>query len=190
MMNQTSNFGLSQWEKDDRIQMEDFNADNTKIDAALQALHAADRYAPLKTIVTTEAMTKVDVDLSDVDWNMYPQLILQVEGEVDNGGLATILFNDDTNHYIYRDTLDNEKANTHAGILHLGMNDGYFQRVTLTGASTNPQCDIFCGGLASSSSHYYTGTDGKGAALNQVSFCTDPNHIQPGFRITVYGVRF
>lgn len=34
-MNQTSNFGLNQWEKTDRIQMEDFNADNAKIDAAL-----------------------------------------------------------------------------------------------------------------------------------------------------------
>lgn len=37
-MNQTSNFGLSQWEKDDRIQMEDFNADNAKIEAALTTL--------------------------------------------------------------------------------------------------------------------------------------------------------
>ena len=189
-MNQTSNFGLSQWEKDDRIQMEDFNADNTKIDAALQALHAADRYAPLKTIVTTEVMTKVDVDLSDVDWSMYPQLILLVEGEAENGANAIILFNDDTSHYYYRDMLNEEKANTHAGILHLGMNDGYFQRVTLTGASANPQCDVFCGGLASSSSYYYTGTDGKGAALNKVSFTTGTSNLQPGFRITVYGVRF
>jgi hypothetical protein len=58
-MEHTANFGLTQWEKTDRIQMEDFNADNAKIDAALQALHTADRYAPLKTIVTTEAMTIV-----------------------------------------------------------------------------------------------------------------------------------
>ena len=35
--NQTSNYGLSQWSKSDRIQMEDFNADNAKIDAALAA---------------------------------------------------------------------------------------------------------------------------------------------------------
>ena len=37
-MNQTSNFGLNQWEKEDRIQMEDFNADNAKIEAALTTL--------------------------------------------------------------------------------------------------------------------------------------------------------
>lgn len=34
-MKQTENYQLNQWEKADRIQMEDFNADNAKIDAAL-----------------------------------------------------------------------------------------------------------------------------------------------------------
>lgn len=37
-MNQTTNFGLNQWSSTDRIQMEDFNADNAKIDAALAGL--------------------------------------------------------------------------------------------------------------------------------------------------------
>ena len=36
-MKQTENYQLNQWEKDDRIQMEDFNSDNAKIDAALAA---------------------------------------------------------------------------------------------------------------------------------------------------------
>lgn len=33
--NQTKNYGLSQWELTDDVRMEDFNADNAKIDAAL-----------------------------------------------------------------------------------------------------------------------------------------------------------
>lgn len=33
--NQTPNYKLSQWERADKVQMEDFNADNAKIDAAL-----------------------------------------------------------------------------------------------------------------------------------------------------------
>jgi hypothetical protein len=37
-MEKTSNYQLNQWEKTDRIQMEDFNSDNTKIDAALKSL--------------------------------------------------------------------------------------------------------------------------------------------------------
>lgn len=34
-MNKTANFQLNQWEKTDRVMMEDFNADNAKIEAAL-----------------------------------------------------------------------------------------------------------------------------------------------------------
>ena len=37
-LNQTANYGLSQWEATDRILMEDFNTDNSKIDAALAGL--------------------------------------------------------------------------------------------------------------------------------------------------------
>ena len=35
--NKTPHYSLSQWERDDRILMEDFNADNVKIDAAIKA---------------------------------------------------------------------------------------------------------------------------------------------------------
>lgn len=35
-MKETGNFQLNQWEMSDRIQMEDFNADNRKIDEALE----------------------------------------------------------------------------------------------------------------------------------------------------------
>ena len=34
----TANYQLSQWSKSDRIQMDDFNSDNAKIDTALKAL--------------------------------------------------------------------------------------------------------------------------------------------------------
>ena len=46
---QTPNYGLSQWEKSDRIQMEDFNADNAKIDAALKAQAVAHAALAAKT---------------------------------------------------------------------------------------------------------------------------------------------
>ena len=36
--NHTPNYQLSQWERSDKIQMEDFNADNAKIDGALKTL--------------------------------------------------------------------------------------------------------------------------------------------------------
>ena len=36
-MRETSNYKLSQWDKTDRIKMEDFNSDNQKIDSQLHA---------------------------------------------------------------------------------------------------------------------------------------------------------
>ena len=35
--NQTANYALSQWVRSDQVRMEDFNADNAKLDAALKA---------------------------------------------------------------------------------------------------------------------------------------------------------
>ena len=37
-MTKTTNYQLNQWAKSDRIMMDDFNADNQKIDAALKAV--------------------------------------------------------------------------------------------------------------------------------------------------------
>ena len=46
-MQKTTNYQLNQWVKSDRIQMEDFNSDNAKIDAALKG--NADGVAALQT---------------------------------------------------------------------------------------------------------------------------------------------
>lgn len=46
-MQKTANYQLNQWVKSDRIQMEDFNSDNAKIDAALKS--NADGVAALQT---------------------------------------------------------------------------------------------------------------------------------------------
>ena len=50
-MNKTANFQLTQWEKTDRIMMEDFNRDNAAIDAALKS--SADKAAALQTALAS-----------------------------------------------------------------------------------------------------------------------------------------
>ena len=50
-MNKTANFQLTQWEKTDRIMMEDFNRDNAAIDAALKS--NADGVAALQTALAS-----------------------------------------------------------------------------------------------------------------------------------------
>ena len=50
-MNKTANFQLTQWEKTDRIMMEDFNRDNAAIDTALKS--SADGVAALQTALAS-----------------------------------------------------------------------------------------------------------------------------------------
>lgn len=70
-MEQTANFGLNQWAKADRIQMEDFNSDNSKLDAALKShadalatkLEAADlQWVTLGTVTGDNSLTVSNVE--------------------------------------------------------------------------------------------------------------------------------
>ena len=56
-MNKTANFQLTQWEKTDRILMEDFNRDNAAIDTALKA--SADKAAALQTALASCGNCKI-----------------------------------------------------------------------------------------------------------------------------------
>ena len=51
-MNRTQNYDLNQWEKSDKVLMDDFNADNAKIDGALAAKADASALATLSRTVS------------------------------------------------------------------------------------------------------------------------------------------
>ena len=59
-MTKTTNYQLNQWAKSDRIMLEDFNADNAKIDAALGALQIV---TGIYTGSGNDANCRVDVAL-------------------------------------------------------------------------------------------------------------------------------
>lgn len=59
--NQTANYGLSQWERSDQVLMEDFNADNAKIDAAVKS--TADAVAA-EASTRTSAVSSLNYQLS------------------------------------------------------------------------------------------------------------------------------
>ena len=59
-MTKTTNYQLNQWAKSDRIMMDDFNADNAKIDAALGALQIV---TGIYTGSGNDANCRVDVAL-------------------------------------------------------------------------------------------------------------------------------
>ena len=60
--NQTERYGLSQWEKSDKVLMEDFNADNAKLDAALAA--QAEAMEDKADVTALEALARTVITLS------------------------------------------------------------------------------------------------------------------------------
>ena len=76
-MTKTTNYQLNQWAKSDRVMMDDFNADNAKIDAALKANAdaiaaettariAGDMLVKLKEITVTSEIAQIVMDFSAV----------------------------------------------------------------------------------------------------------------------------
>ncbi len=89
-MNQTSNYQLNQWQLHDRIQMQDFNADNAKIDAALKAeadaRTAGDLWVKLKEQTLSADAPQIDINLSGIDLSQYRQLDLWLDPVLKSGG--------------------------------------------------------------------------------------------------------
>ncbi len=85
--NHTPNFNLSQWEKTDKVQMEDFNADNAKIDAAL-ACHPSGEL--IASVTVEEELARLELDLTQVDWSRYMALALISDTKEYNGFSVTM----------------------------------------------------------------------------------------------------
>lgn len=124
-MNKTANFQLTQWEKTDRIMMEDFNRDNAAIDAALKgnaeavaaetaAREAADtalgKKAGLQLIQTLTLATGSDYASAEinVDWAQWAEVYvvfhLEYKGSMKSYNLY-FLPNDD---YLVRTSYDHD----------------------------------------------------------------------------------
>jgi hypothetical protein len=70
-LKKTQNYQLNQWDASDRILREDFNADNAKIDAAMEANSL---YAELAHVVTQNAATQIDLDVHSIDFTSYRKI--------------------------------------------------------------------------------------------------------------------
>ena len=84
-LNQTANYQLSQWETTDRILMTDFNADNAKIDAALQGLSEKAALVTLADVSLMEDAEVLCIPLADVDWTQWKRIYLLASGKGTNG---------------------------------------------------------------------------------------------------------
>lgn len=108
-MAETGNYQLNQWEKTDRIQMEDFNADNVKTDQALAALQAEKAnqtdlpWVKIGEATLTESAIQIDVTVPDVEQYAFLFLLFDVSGCPEMGLMWTgmseyaVIANDGTN---------------------------------------------------------------------------------------------
>ena len=150
-MNKTANFQLTQWEKTDRIMMEDFNRDNAAIDAALKsnadgvaaetaAREAADtalgKKAGLQLIQTLTLATGSDYASAEIniDWSQWAEVYvvfqLEYKGSMKSYNLY-FLPNDD---YLVRTAYS-----THVGaVFHPLFNENlYIEGTTFSGSAVN-----------------------------------------------------
>lgn len=70
--NKTSHLALNQWQRTDPVVMDDFNADNAKLDAAIGGMKMP--VVKLLEVVTTAAAAAVELDLSGIDLTQYRAL--------------------------------------------------------------------------------------------------------------------
>ena len=81
--NQTSNYGLNQWEATDQVLRTDFNQDNAKLDAALKAL--ADKETELEGTLAGQAAdipyTGADDDSATVSFSKAPLLFIIISSD-------------------------------------------------------------------------------------------------------------
>ena len=107
-MQKTTNYQLCQWEKTDRILMEDFNSDNAKLDAALKSQAdalaaesaAREALAPragsqlIRTVQATAEGTTVNVHFSGLSWGEWNTVHFTITPEVSAAGAVVSVYVD------------------------------------------------------------------------------------------------
>lgn len=88
-MKQTQNYQLNQWEMTDRIQMEDFNRDNQKIETALEG--KLGRAKMLRTVSASNNTSILTMDLSDIHWDEWECLLFTINCTMTSPGSSRAL---------------------------------------------------------------------------------------------------
>ena len=180
-MTKTTSYQLNQWAKPDRVMMDDFNADNAKIDAALKANADAiaaetaariadDPYPTICEVVTAQAKTQVSMDLSAVDLTEYSHIDLTIDPPAPVSSSYSVLVrpNGLTSGYQLVTALSNYSSPTYLLAYPIGASTcGLFSTPTPNGV-------VSCFGFNGSYFHY-TYASCKWGELQTLVFVPDPN---------------
>ena len=180
-MTKTTNYQLNQWAKSDRVMMDDFNADNATLDAALKANADAiaaetaariadDPYPTICEVVTAQAKAQVSMDLSAVDLTEYSHIDLTIDPPAPVSSSYSVLVrpNGLTSGYQLVTALSNYSSPTYLLAYPIGASTcGLFSTPTPNGV-------VSCFGFNDSYFHY-TYASCKWGELQTLVLVPDPN---------------
>jgi|GEM_PF-942602 len=205
-MNQTEHYKLSQWEKTDRIMMDDFNRDNANIETALGAAFAAvtaetaartadvavltakSPFVKLREIVTTQSAAQVNLDLSDINFADWQVLWLDVAILGTWAGFLRPNGTTDASYY--------QLGSTSGPISNNGLtvyyNDKKYRTIFFSGKSGEKRISCITVG-ESDGGMVYRGVCSTLTFSQQKTFLLVPTesyyHMDTGTKIAIWGVR-
>ena len=205
-MNQTEHYKLSQWEKTDRIMMDDFNRDNANIETVLGAAFAAvtaetaartadvavltakSPFVKLREIVTTQSAAQVNLDLSDINFADWQVLWLDVAILGTWAGFLRPNGKTDASYY--------QLGSTSGPISNNGLtayyNDKKYRTIFFPGKSGGKRISCITVG-ESDGGTFYRGVCGTLTFSQLKTFLLVPTesyyHMDTGTKITIWGVR-
>ena len=188
----TASLKLNQWQRTDPVVMDDFNADNAKVDAALSSLPVV----KLFSVTVGTAAQQVDIDLSGVDWSRYAYLHVCADlpgtSSSDLSGIVRINGLYDTNYknngstsaFNYIESF-NSSANVLASQMQMDVSLNN-SRAIISG--TNYYINTNFSALITGSSYYGTYASSL-SAITALNFIVYGGQIAAGAKIDVYGYR-
>lgn len=185
----TGNFELNLWDQSDQILMEDFNSDNAKTDAALKAAADGNTCVFLRKIVAGADANQVDLDVSDVNWSTYHQLLIHVDAECDSGAVIIRLNGlAGSEDYRYLNSSQTAQVSSNCGFFFPNTSTvTYYTTLTLTGGITYPECKTTTAGTAITRIYYCVNALVNPVVTVNLFNSTAP--IKAGAAITIYGVK-
>lgn len=146
----TETLGLNQWQLSDAFLMEEMNADNRKVDAAVKTLGGKAEFVPLKTFTTQanpSGVSQIDVQVSDIDFTDWQFVIMDCTIPA-TGGCALRVNNKNTGTYYVMNSISSYSG----GLIQV---NGYTRVIFFTGLGVDSNFisamgirDVLCYGRA------------------------------------------
>ena len=189
-MTKTEHYNLPQWEKTDRVLMEDFNEAMTDIDEAMAELKTAIAYVKIKEMITTNASSMLNFDVSDIDFMQYLKIELFIQSPTYHEGLSILVNNLTSGYKAVQLSGSGGGMEIEGGQL---ASFSEFSRGVLLFYYPHPLGKVGCVSISSSGTSSYTGyqyiTSCTWSQLQSFNFQPWKGSLPAGTKITLCGIK-